>query len=109
MKAPMLGRTMLDRNVPNLWTWTRAPARSARSTGADVLVAIVPPMRALRERGHMMLTAVNLTNGHVAKRSGSISCPILWFCRGGLDSVLSRLRRASHRLHPPLPTHREDH
>jgi hypothetical protein len=25
MNAPMLGRTMFDRNVPNRWTWSRIP------------------------------------------------------------------------------------
>ena len=25
MNAPMLGRTMFDRNVPKRWTWTRIP------------------------------------------------------------------------------------
>jgi len=29
MKAPMLGMTMFDKKVPNLWTWTRVDARSA--------------------------------------------------------------------------------
>ena len=31
MKAPMFGMTMLDRNVPNFWTWTRAPLGAAVS------------------------------------------------------------------------------
>jgi hypothetical protein len=36
MKAPMFGKTMLDRNVPNLCTWIRAPVR-----GAVVAVAAI--------------------------------------------------------------------
>jgi hypothetical protein len=27
MNAPILGRTMFDRNVPKRWTWTRMPPR----------------------------------------------------------------------------------
>ena len=35
MIAPMFGMIMLDKNVPNRWTWTRAPAprRGVRCCG----------------------------------------------------------------------------
>ena len=35
MNAPMLGRTMLDKKVPNRWTWTRAPVRGAAEAASD--------------------------------------------------------------------------
>src|SRR5215207_5578901 len=40
MKAAMFGRIMLDRNVPNLWTATRAPP--GRFVSADVVVMVMP-------------------------------------------------------------------
>jgi hypothetical protein len=38
MNAAMFGMTMPDRNVPNLWTWTRALRRGA---ACDVAVIVV--------------------------------------------------------------------
>ena len=38
MNAPMLGMTMLDRNVPNFCTRTRAPEPEA---GVEVVVAML--------------------------------------------------------------------
>ena len=38
MNAPMFGRTMLERNVPNRCTWTRAPVRAA---GVDVVAMLM--------------------------------------------------------------------
>ena len=32
MIAPMFGMIMLDRNVPNFWTWTRADRSAVRRT-----------------------------------------------------------------------------
>ena len=40
MNAAMFGRIMLDRNVPNLWTATRAPP--GRFVSGDVVVIVVP-------------------------------------------------------------------
>jgi hypothetical protein len=40
MKAAMFGRIMLDRNVPNFWTATRAPP--GRFVAGDVVVILVP-------------------------------------------------------------------
>ena len=37
MKAPMFGRTMLDRKVPNFCTWTRAPLRGAVAVAVEAI------------------------------------------------------------------------
>ena len=41
MIAPMFGMIMLERNVPNCWTRTRAPARGADSVGVLFVVVVV--------------------------------------------------------------------
>jgi hypothetical protein len=40
MIAPMFGMIMLDRNVPNRWTWTRPDLRGASRCAVAVVVAI---------------------------------------------------------------------
>ena len=43
MNAPMLGITMLDRKVPNFWTWTRTPRAGRCGGGRGHLVSLSCP------------------------------------------------------------------
>jgi hypothetical protein len=48
----MFGMIMLERNVPNLWTWTRAEGPDA---GVEVVVAMLcPPVELGGDPHHMM-------------------------------------------------------
>src|SRR6188472_4280060 len=96
MIAPMLGMIMLDRNVPNFWTWTRALVRGAGVVTVEAIwVPLVVPGRDAR---HGRDGASLHTIGHVAKYSGRFSCPLMWsFLRSG-TSVTSGC---------PVPTRKE--
>src|SRR5689334_1847868 len=76
MNAPMLGRTMLDRNVPNLCTWTRAPVRGAALVAVEAIW--FPSRRGGRDARHDLCGVSLHTIGHVAKHSGRFLCPLMW-------------------------------
>src|SRR5690349_17461409 len=88
MKAPMLGMTMLDRNVPNCCTRTRALVPDP--AGPDVVVAVVAIVSFpfdqfaatsdgasgdVSDVSHALFTGSMHTNGPNAKHSGIIFCP----------------------------------
>src|SRR3954452_2445427 len=84
MIAPMFGMTMLDKNVPTLCAWTRAPV--------PLEVVVVVAIWFLSVKRHVTTVTVRTrgfcnTFGHVAKYSGTFFCPFIWF--------LSRTRLAS--------------
>src|SRR6187399_1939478 len=76
MIALMFGMIMLDRNVPNFCTWTRALVRGAAVVAVEAIW--VPLVKQGRDACHGRDSVSLHTIGHVAKYSGSISCPLMW-------------------------------
>jgi hypothetical protein len=75
MKAPMFGSTMLDKNVPNLCTCTRAPPRD----GAVAVDAIgSSSLSHGRDACHVSMWLILHVFGHIAKHSGINFCPFVW-------------------------------
>src|SRR4051794_6009029 len=70
MIAPMFGMTMLDRNVPKRWAWTRRPTPPVAV--AVVVVVVVVAIGFLSVKRHVTTVTPDTTRfcntfGHVAK------------------------------------------
>src|SRR3954466_13680253 len=76
MKAPMFGRTMLDKKVPNCCTRTLAPVRGSAVVAVEAIP--VPHFRQARDARHGSMHRTLPQNGHVAKHSGTDLCPFVW-------------------------------